>query len=136
MDPNTASGMAPADLAEQIVIAIANGDADLVVAGTTTTLAIYIRSLFPDLFHWIMARRARKGAAAEAANAPVPTPAKDAGCAAAAAAAATAAGGADAEAEAVSPSTYIYLEPPPAVYFVVVVVVVVVALHQPLAIAG
>ena len=32
-DPNTASGMAPADLAEQIVIAIANGDADLVVAG-------------------------------------------------------------------------------------------------------
>ena len=54
MDPNTASGMAPADLAEQIVIAIANGDADLVVAGMSVRTQRVLRML-TDIAQWSLA---------------------------------------------------------------------------------
>lgn len=62
MDDSTAKGSAPETLAVKIVTALARGEKELVVAGVTAHLACWLRFLLPDLFFWVMARRAVKSA--------------------------------------------------------------------------
>jgi dehydrogenase/reductase SDR family protein 7B len=65
MDDNTAAGVKPADLANQILDAVEAGEHEVISCGFTAQLAIYLRRVCPNVFFWLMARRARKTAAAE-----------------------------------------------------------------------
>lgn len=60
MDKTTASGMAPAAAAEKILSAIIRGDNELILAPITHKIALYLRVLCPNLFFYIMQRRALK----------------------------------------------------------------------------
>lgn len=59
-DPTTAAGMSAEALAQDIAIAVANKDNDLVVANITAKIGIYLRTLVPDVYFWAMSRRAMK----------------------------------------------------------------------------
>lgn len=61
MDPNTENGLSSDDVALQIATAIANGDKDVIICTLLPRIAIYLRSLRPELFFWLMARRAKNG---------------------------------------------------------------------------
>ena len=60
LDETTASGMEPDDLAEIVSTAISNGESDCTVADAKTIVAIYLRTLFPSMFAYIMSKRAKK----------------------------------------------------------------------------
>eukprot|EP01041_Mallomonas_annulata_P001583 gene1583-3059_t len=56
MDETTANGLNPTKVAEEVLLGIAKGSADVIIADTKTSLAIQIRTLFPEF----MARYLRK----------------------------------------------------------------------------
>ncbi|KAK2187116.1 hypothetical protein NP493_179g05000 [Ridgeia piscesae] len=60
MDAATASGMTPEYVANQILQAVARRQDDVVVAPLLYRIVVLLRALQPNLFFWIMARRARK----------------------------------------------------------------------------
>ncbi|XP_063961669.1 dehydrogenase/reductase SDR family protein 7-like [Lytechinus pictus] len=65
MDSTTANGMSTIYVADKIVDAVAKQQSDVVLGPFTHGAAIYIRALFPNLYFWIMAGRAKKGEKAE-----------------------------------------------------------------------
>lgn len=60
MDRNTAQGRSPAEVAQDVLVAVGKKKKEVVVADWVPSLAIYLRSLAPGLFFSIMASRARK----------------------------------------------------------------------------
>ncbi|KAJ8389680.1 hypothetical protein AAFF_G00115560 [Aldrovandia affinis] len=60
MDKNTAKGRDPLEVAEAVLRAIGCKKKDVLLAGPLPMLAIYIRTLCPQLFFKLMASRARK----------------------------------------------------------------------------
>ena len=60
MDATTASGMPPEYVANRILQAVARRQDDVVVASLLYRMVVLLRALQPNLFFWIMARRARK----------------------------------------------------------------------------
>ncbi|KAJ8250979.1 hypothetical protein GJAV_G00215800 [Gymnothorax javanicus] len=59
-DKNTAEGRDPRDVAEAVLRVIGRKQKDVLLAGLLPTLAVYIRTLCPQLFFRLMASRARK----------------------------------------------------------------------------
>ncbi|CAM9137916.1 unnamed protein product [Chrysoparadoxa australica] len=62
MDPTTAQGMNPADVATKAWTAAASGEKELILADTKIKFAIILRAVLPNLFFKIMAKRALKEA--------------------------------------------------------------------------
>lgn len=60
MDAATETGANPDTMARQIVQAVQRGSPDVVIAPLAPRIAQYIRCLWPSLYFWIMARRAKK----------------------------------------------------------------------------
>ncbi|XP_036152346.1 dehydrogenase/reductase SDR family member 7B isoform X2 [Myotis myotis] len=60
MDETTAQGRVPADVARDVLAAVAKKKEDVVLASLAPSLAIYLRTLAPALFFRLMASRARK----------------------------------------------------------------------------
>ncbi|KAJ0000849.1 hypothetical protein NQD34_005869 [Periophthalmus magnuspinnatus] len=60
LDKTTAAGWEPRDVALAVLRAVRLKSKDVVLAGLTPTLAIYLRTLWPGLFFKIMSSRARK----------------------------------------------------------------------------
>ena len=59
MDDTTARGMSPEMVAKEIVMAIACGKRELVIAKPLHRLAVYINVLAPGLLDWVLQIRAR-----------------------------------------------------------------------------
>ncbi|KAI0236225.1 Dehydrogenase/reductase SDR family protein 7-like [Lamellibrachia satsuma] len=62
MDAATTSGMTPQYVASRILQAVARRQNDVVVAPLLYRMVVLLRVLHPNLFFWIMARRAKKEA--------------------------------------------------------------------------
>ncbi|KAG9342959.1 hypothetical protein JZ751_015175 [Albula glossodonta] len=60
LDRTTAEGQDPAVVAQAVLRAVGQRKKDVLLAGPLPTLAVYIRTLFPELFFKLMASRARK----------------------------------------------------------------------------
>lgn len=60
LDKSTAEGWDPKDMAQSVFRAVSLRSKDVVLAGPTPTIAIYLRTLCPALFFKIMAARACK----------------------------------------------------------------------------
>ncbi|KAG7459799.1 hypothetical protein MATL_G00214510 [Megalops atlanticus] len=60
LDKNTAEGRDPREVAEAVLRAVGRRKKDVLLAGPLPTLAVYIRTLCPQLFFKLMASRARK----------------------------------------------------------------------------
>ncbi|XP_036408984.1 dehydrogenase/reductase SDR family member 7B isoform X1 [Megalops cyprinoides] len=60
LDKNTAEGRDPREVAEAVLRAVGRSKKDVLLAGPLPTLAVYIRTLCPQLFFKLMASRARK----------------------------------------------------------------------------
>ncbi|CAN9505721.1 unnamed protein product [Ophioblennius macclurei] len=60
LDKATAAGRDPTDVAHAILEAVRHKSKDVVLAGASPTLAIYLRTLWPALFFKLMSSRARK----------------------------------------------------------------------------
>ncbi|XP_059682266.1 dehydrogenase/reductase SDR family member 7B isoform X4 [Gavia stellata] len=60
MDKNTAEGQTAAEVAQVVLNAVGQKKKEVLVAGLTPSLAVYLRNLFPRLFFTLMATRARK----------------------------------------------------------------------------
>ncbi|KAL3877684.1 hypothetical protein ACJMK2_035353 [Sinanodonta woodiana] len=59
-DSTTASGMTPEEVARHIVLAVIWNQSEVICAPVLHRLLIYLRPLFPNLYFWIMNKRARK----------------------------------------------------------------------------
>ena len=59
-DDTTASGMDPAELAQRVLLSMAEGVCDVVIADTKTCIAIEMKVLMPQIFASIMAKRTSK----------------------------------------------------------------------------
>lgn len=59
-DETTTSGYSPTRVAEDILIAVMKEDLELILSGPTPRIAIYLRTLFPSLYFYIMQNRARR----------------------------------------------------------------------------
>jgi dehydrogenase/reductase SDR family member 7B len=59
-DETTASGMSPSELSEKILLNMANGVADIVVADAKTCIGILLKVLMPQLFASMMKKRISK----------------------------------------------------------------------------
>ena len=59
MDNSTARGMSPETVAKEIVMAVACGKRELVVAKPLHRLAVYVNMLAPGLLDWVLQMRAR-----------------------------------------------------------------------------
>ncbi|PRD28541.1 UNVERIFIED_CONTAM: Dehydrogenase/reductase SDR family protein 7-like [Trichonephila clavipes] len=66
MDQATASGMNPDEVAENIIIATAAKQSELVLAGLLPKIAIWIRVVCPWLYFYLMSSRARRIRASKA----------------------------------------------------------------------
>ena len=55
MDPTQAKGMAPATLAERILLAIERQEEEVVIGGKEV-LAVYLKRFFPGLYSWMIRR--------------------------------------------------------------------------------
>lgn len=64
MDAATATGANPDQVAKQILSEVLKESKDVILAPLAPRLAYYLRFLCPSAYFWIMARRARKMAAA------------------------------------------------------------------------
>ncbi|XP_064594422.1 dehydrogenase/reductase SDR family protein 7-like [Liolophura sinensis] len=60
IDKTTASGMTPQEAAQAVLQTVTYRHQDVVLSSITHKLAIYIRTLLPSLFFWIMLKRAKK----------------------------------------------------------------------------
>ncbi|XP_009887506.1 PREDICTED: dehydrogenase/reductase SDR family member 7B isoform X1 [Charadrius vociferus] len=60
MDKNTAEGQTAAEVAQVVLNAVGQKKKEVLVAGLTPSLAVYLRNLFPRLFFTLMATRAKK----------------------------------------------------------------------------
>ncbi|KZC13256.1 Dehydrogenase/reductase SDR family protein 7-like [Dufourea novaeangliae] len=60
MDKTTQEGYSPEYVAHRILEAILKDEKDVVIATLTPKLAIYLRTLCPTLYFWIMHKRAKK----------------------------------------------------------------------------
>uniref|UniRef100_A0A8D2AVH8 Dehydrogenase/reductase SDR family member 7B n=1 Tax=Sciurus vulgaris TaxID=55149 RepID=A0A8D2AVH8_SCIVU len=60
IDKNTAQGRSPAEVAQDVLAAVGKKKKDVILADLLPSLAIYVRTLAPELFFSIMASRARK----------------------------------------------------------------------------
>jgi len=60
LDDTTAKGTSPEEMSRLILKAILRDKKDVVIAGLAPKLAIWLRSLLPEIYFAIMARRARK----------------------------------------------------------------------------
>ncbi|XP_017041718.1 dehydrogenase/reductase SDR family protein 7-like [Drosophila ficusphila] len=60
MDETTAKGMSPDKLAERILQCILRKEPDIIVSDVQAKIAYYLRHLCPNLYFWIMAKRALK----------------------------------------------------------------------------
>lgn len=60
MDKNTAEGQTAAEVAQVVLNAVGQKKKEVLVAGLTPSLAVYLRNLFPRLFFALMATRAKK----------------------------------------------------------------------------
>ncbi|XP_025939079.1 dehydrogenase/reductase SDR family member 7B isoform X3 [Apteryx rowi] len=60
MDKNTAEGQTAAEVAQVVLSAVGQKKKEVLVAGLTPSLAVYLRNLFPRLFFTLMASRAKK----------------------------------------------------------------------------
>ncbi|NWS70624.1 DRS7B reductase, partial [Crotophaga sulcirostris] len=60
MDKNTAEGQTAAEVAQVVLNAVGQRKKEVLVAGLTPSLAVYLRNLFPRLFFTLMATRAKK----------------------------------------------------------------------------
>ncbi|OPJ87373.1 dehydrogenase/reductase SDR family member 7B isoform A [Patagioenas fasciata monilis] len=60
MDKNTAEGQTPAEVAQVVLSAVGQKKKEVLVAGLTPSLAVYLRNLFPSIFFTLMATRAKK----------------------------------------------------------------------------
>ncbi|KFV61410.1 Dehydrogenase/reductase SDR family member 7B, partial [Dryobates pubescens] len=60
MDKSTAEGQTAAEVAQVVLSAVGQKKKEVLVAGLTPCLAVYLRNLFPRLFFTLMAARAKK----------------------------------------------------------------------------
>jgi len=60
MDASTAAGHSPDYIARKTVMAMMNGDSEVVICSLLPRIAIFLRTFWPDVFFWLMASRARK----------------------------------------------------------------------------
>ncbi|XP_009068978.1 PREDICTED: dehydrogenase/reductase SDR family member 7B isoform X1 [Acanthisitta chloris] len=60
MDKTTAEGQTPAEVAQVVLSAVGQKKKEVLVAGLTPCLAVYLRNIFPRLFFTLMASRAKK----------------------------------------------------------------------------
>ncbi|XP_029945090.1 dehydrogenase/reductase SDR family member 7B [Salarias fasciatus] len=60
LDKTTATGRDPAEVAQAVLKAVRHRSKDVVLAGASPTLAVYLRTLWPALFFRLMSSRARK----------------------------------------------------------------------------
>ncbi|XP_074014443.1 dehydrogenase/reductase SDR family member 7B isoform X2 [Numenius arquata] len=60
MDKNTAEGQTAAEVAQVVLSAVGQKKKEVLVAGLTPSLAVYLRNIFPRLFFTLMATRAKK----------------------------------------------------------------------------
>lgn len=60
MDKNTAEGQTAAEVAQVVLNAVGQKKKEVLVAGLTPSLAVYLRNIFPRLFFTLMAARAKK----------------------------------------------------------------------------
>ncbi|KAL8175405.1 UNVERIFIED_CONTAM: Dehydrogenase reductase SDR member 7B [Gekko kuhli] len=60
MDKTTSQGQGAAEVAQEVLSAVGKRKEEVLVAGLTPSLAVYLRTLFPRLFFTFMAARARK----------------------------------------------------------------------------
>ena len=56
-DANTARGMEPGDVAHRVMIAVATGNRELIIAKVHHHLAVYLKLFFPSLFDWALRKR-------------------------------------------------------------------------------
>ncbi|XP_028669820.1 dehydrogenase/reductase SDR family member 7B isoform X2 [Erpetoichthys calabaricus] len=61
VDKNTAEGRDPTEVAKAVLTAVGRRKKDLLLAGLLPVLAVYLRTLAPNVFFMMMASRARKG---------------------------------------------------------------------------
>lgn len=59
-DHATAHGVAPADVARELLLAVEDGAAEVVHAPCWMKAALLVRAMFPDLMFWYMAKKAKK----------------------------------------------------------------------------
>lgn len=60
MDKTTETGSDPMDVARVVLKAVTHRQKDVLLAGLLPTLAIYLRTLWPDVFFKLMASRSKK----------------------------------------------------------------------------
>lgn len=60
MDKTTNDGVSPQAIADDIFRAVLRNKSELIACGFQPTLALWMRFLFPNLYFWFMARRAKK----------------------------------------------------------------------------
>ncbi|XP_020711313.1 dehydrogenase/reductase SDR family protein 7-like [Athalia rosae] len=60
MDKATAQGLPPEYVAEEVLKALLRKTSELTVSTFTPKVAIYLRTVFPSLYFWIMRKRANK----------------------------------------------------------------------------
>uniref|UniRef100_A0ACB8FMN2 Dehydrogenase reductase SDR member 7B n=1 Tax=Sphaerodactylus townsendi TaxID=933632 RepID=A0ACB8FMN2_9SAUR len=60
MDKTTSQGQGAAEVAQEVLSAVGKRKKEVLVAGLTPSLAVYLRMFFPRLFFTLMAARARK----------------------------------------------------------------------------
>lgn len=60
MDKNTTEGQTAAEVAQVVLSAVGQKKKEVLVAGLTPSLAVYLRSLFPSIFFTLMATRVKK----------------------------------------------------------------------------
>lgn len=61
IDPTTASGASPDDVARAVITSVARGELDLMVAASfSAKIAIWLRLLFPSLLRYILLKRYKK----------------------------------------------------------------------------
>lgn len=65
-DKNTAEGETAAKVAQVVLNAVGQKKKEVLVAGLTPSLAVYLRNLCPRLFFSLMAERAKKERKAKA----------------------------------------------------------------------
>lgn len=60
MDKTTQEGYSPEYVADYTLKAVLKEEKDVLIAPITPKLAIYLRTLCPSLYFWIMQKRAKK----------------------------------------------------------------------------
>lgn len=58
-DTNTAKGMDPADVAHRVMMAVATGNRELIIAKAHHHLAVYLKLFFPSLLDWTLKKRSK-----------------------------------------------------------------------------